>query len=61
MLKAQLYQGKWKAVGAESGTRFDEIDLSEGEWYDYDEKVQPFDPVQQFRHEPHAIFRLPSQ
>lgn len=32
-------QGIWKCVGQESGTVFDEVDLSEGEWVDYDEKV----------------------
>lgn len=31
--------GEWKAVGAESGTKFDAIDLTEGDWYDYDEKA----------------------
>ncbi len=30
--------GNWEAVGAESGTRFEHIDLSEGEWFDYDQK-----------------------
>lgn len=32
-------QGDWKAVGSESGTKFSPIDLTEGEWYDYDEKA----------------------
>jgi hypothetical protein len=32
-------RGMWTAVGVESGTRFDEVDLSDGEWVDYDEKV----------------------
>lgn len=27
------------ATGTESGTKFSSIDLSEGEWYDYDEKA----------------------
>ncbi|KAK5165538.1 uncharacterized protein LTR77_009067 [Saxophila tyrrhenica] len=31
--------GDWKAVGAESGTKFSGIDLTEGDWYDYDEKA----------------------
>ncbi|RUS27451.1 hypothetical protein BC938DRAFT_483229 [Jimgerdemannia flammicorona] len=31
-------QSGWMAKGAESGTRFDDIDLSEGEWVEYDEK-----------------------
>lgn len=29
----------WKAVGIESGTKFAEIDLTEGDWYEYDEKT----------------------
>jgi hypothetical protein len=34
-------KGVWQAKGAESNTKFDEIDLSleESEWNDYDEKV----------------------
>lgn len=32
-------QGDWEAKGAESPTQFKEIDLSDGEWYDYDEKA----------------------
>ncbi|TKA33625.1 hypothetical protein B0A50_00461 [Salinomyces thailandicus] len=31
--------GAWKAIGTESGTKFSDIDLTEGDWYDYDEKV----------------------
>lgn len=31
-------QGEFRCVG-NSGTRFGEIDLSEGEWYDYDDKA----------------------
>ncbi|EAU93199.2 hypothetical protein CC1G_10267 [Coprinopsis cinerea okayama7 len=31
-------KGIWKCEGAESGTVFDEVDLSEGEWNDYDDK-----------------------
>jgi Eukaryotic protein of unknown function (DUF866) len=31
--------GEWLAEGAESGTKFTAIELSEGEWYDYDEKA----------------------
>lgn len=27
------------AVGTESGTKFDGIELHEGEWYDFDEKA----------------------
>ncbi|RMZ86067.1 hypothetical protein DV737_g169, partial [Chaetothyriales sp. CBS 132003] len=30
--------GQWQATGVESGTKFSGIDLSEGEWFDYDEK-----------------------
>lgn len=36
---ANTIQGEWQAVGAESGTKFTGIDLTEGEWYDYDEKA----------------------
>jgi hypothetical protein len=32
-------KGDWKAVGAETGTKFSGIDLTEGEWFDYDEKA----------------------
>lgn len=32
-------QGIWKCSGIDSGTPFLEVDLSEGEWVDYDEKV----------------------
>lgn len=31
--------GLWKATGIESGTKFSDIDLTEGDWYDYDEKA----------------------
>lgn len=31
-------EGKFQAVGAELSTKFNEVDLEEGEWYDYDEK-----------------------
>ncbi|KAJ5101987.1 DUF866 domain protein [Penicillium alfredii] len=31
--------GEWEAKGAESSTLFAGIDLSDGEWYDYDEKT----------------------
>lgn len=30
--------GQFECRGAESNTKFDEVDLSEGEWYDYDDK-----------------------
>lgn len=32
-------QGDWVATGIESGTKFDGIDLTEGDWFDYDEKA----------------------
>lgn len=32
-------QGDWQAKGADSNSAFTGIDLSEGEWYDYDEKA----------------------
>jgi len=32
-------QGEWQAKGLESSTIFTDIDLQEGEWFDYDEKV----------------------
>ena len=32
-------KGEWLAEGIESGTKFTEIDLSEGEWFEYDEKA----------------------
>ncbi|TFY64048.1 hypothetical protein EVJ58_g2882 [Rhodofomes roseus] len=32
-------RGTWRCVGAESGTVFNEVELDEGEWVDYDEKV----------------------
>lgn len=32
-------QGDFKATGIESGTQFTGIDLTEGEWFDYDEKA----------------------
>ncbi|KAL5332398.1 hypothetical protein BJX70DRAFT_404651 [Aspergillus crustosus] len=31
--------GDWEAKGVDSSTAFTGIDLSEGEWYDYDEKA----------------------
>lgn len=30
-------EGRFQCVGAESGTKFDEVDLEELEWYDYDD------------------------
>ena len=34
-----IYQTGFKAIGVESGTEFEDIDLREGDWADYDEKV----------------------
>ena len=34
-----ILQGEWLAVGTESNTKFSGFDLSEGEWFDYDEKA----------------------
>lgn len=31
--------GEWQAVGVDSGSKFTGIDLTEGDWYDYDEKA----------------------
>lgn len=31
--------GKFQALGEETGTKFDEVDLEDGEWYDVDEKT----------------------
>ncbi|KAK2879958.1 hypothetical protein FQN49_000717 [Arthroderma sp. PD_2] len=30
--------GPWEAKGTESGTKFSDISLEDGEWYDFDEK-----------------------
>jgi hypothetical protein len=32
-------QGDWLATGIDSGSKFVAIDLTEGEWFDYDEKA----------------------
>lgn len=32
-------QGIWVADGIDSNTKFEEIELEEGEWFDYDEKA----------------------
>ncbi|KAG5437310.1 hypothetical protein PCK2_001012, partial [Pneumocystis canis] len=32
--------GAWSCKGSQSNTLFHEINLSQGEWYDYDEKSQ---------------------
>lgn len=31
--------GDWLVDGVESGTKFESIDLTEGEWFEYDEKA----------------------
>ena len=36
---SNFVQGEWSATGLESGTKFTNIDLDEGEWYDYDDKA----------------------
>ncbi|KAE8453515.1 hypothetical protein EG329_010376 [Mollisiaceae sp. DMI_Dod_QoI] len=32
-------EGEWLATGLESGSKFTAVDLSEGDWFDYDEKA----------------------
>ncbi|KAF2199414.1 DUF866-domain-containing protein [Delitschia confertaspora ATCC 74209] len=32
-------EGEWLATGTDSNTKFSEIDLTEGEWFDYDDKA----------------------
>ncbi|KAK4101072.1 DUF866-domain-containing protein [Parathielavia hyrcaniae] len=32
-------EGEWLADGIDSGTKFDGVELIEGEWFDYDEKA----------------------
>ncbi|KAI1305511.1 hypothetical protein F5Y03DRAFT_356139 [Xylaria venustula] len=32
-------EGEWLAEGIDSGTRFEGIELQDGEWFDYDEKA----------------------
>ena len=43
MIRVMCIQGIWKCKGVESGTVFSEVDLTEGEWTDYDEKVGDFE------------------
>jgi hypothetical protein len=38
-LLLSFWQGEFEATGLESGTKFTAIDLSDGEWFDYDEKA----------------------
>lgn len=33
-------ENDWKGIGPESNSPFDEIDLTEKEWSEYDEKIQ---------------------
>ena len=37
--RTKISQGEWRCVGTESGTKFSGIDLTDGEWFDYDEKA----------------------
>ncbi|WEW57383.1 hypothetical protein PRK78_002850 [Emydomyces testavorans] len=39
IVKCAADQGDWQCKGADSNTPFANIDLQEGEWYDYDEKA----------------------
>lgn len=32
-------QGEWLADGSESNTKFEGLELTDGEWFDYDEKA----------------------
>lgn len=32
-------EGEWQADGIDSGTKFTNIELQDGEWFDYDEKA----------------------
>ncbi|CAI4212560.1 unnamed protein product [Parascedosporium putredinis] len=34
-----LPEGEWLAEGIDSGTKFTGVELTEGEWFDYDEKA----------------------
>ncbi|CAJ2512110.1 Uu.00g077350.m01.CDS01 [Anthostomella pinea] len=42
-------EGEWLADGLESGTKFEGIDLGEGEWYDYDEKANDEVSIKEFK------------
>ncbi len=33
------YQGEWLVDGIDSNTKFEGVELTEGEWFDYDEKA----------------------
>nr|CAG4641329.1 EOG090X0HQJ [Eulimnadia texana] len=41
----------WQAEGAETGTRFSDIDLTEKEWADYDEKGQTEVGIYELEHQ----------
>lgn len=32
--------GQWKCLSTESSTQFDEVDLEDGDWYDYDDNAK---------------------
>ncbi len=36
---ADYVQGEWLVDGADSNTKFEGVELTEGEWFDYDEKA----------------------
>lgn len=38
-VKEFIPEGRWQCVGSETNTPFTEVDLEDGEWYDYDEKA----------------------
>lgn len=41
----------WVAEGSESGTKFEEVDLSQREWYDFDETAKLSVGVTDFKHQ----------
>jgi len=41
----------WEATGEESGTVFSDIDLSEEEWYDYDDKAGESVSITELKHQ----------
>lgn len=46
-----MADGEWKAVGSESGSKFEGIELVDGEWFDYDEKAGEEVSVREVRFE----------
>ncbi|KAI0469349.1 hypothetical protein F4859DRAFT_487862 [Xylaria cf. heliscus] len=42
-------EGEWLAEGTESGTKFEGIELLEGEWFDYDEKANDEVSIKELR------------